>query len=154
MHEASLMKNLMGKLEQLAREHGAGRVTRVSVKLGALSHFSPDHFREQRLPMDIRDGEIQLRGVIGLPELANPTAKYQFFYLNGRSIRDRHWPGVEGAARQPGGCPRPRTSRDAPPVQRFAWYATAAPRPAPRSARRMTGASRRLLPVRAPGRAR
>ncbi len=46
MHEASLMKNLMGKVEQLAREHGAGRVTRVSVKLGALSHFSPDHFRE------------------------------------------------------------------------------------------------------------
>jgi hydrogenase nickel incorporation protein HypA/HybF len=46
VHEASLMKNLMGKVEQLAREHGAGRVTRVSVKLGALSHFSPDHFRE------------------------------------------------------------------------------------------------------------
>ena len=46
MHEASLMKNLMGKVEQLDREHGAGRVTRLSVKLGALSHFSPDHFRE------------------------------------------------------------------------------------------------------------
>jgi hydrogenase nickel incorporation protein HypA/HybF len=40
------MKNLMGKVEQLAREQGAGRVTRLSVKLGALSHFSPDHFRE------------------------------------------------------------------------------------------------------------
>lgn len=46
MHEASLMRNLMGKVEQLAREHGAGRVTRLQVKLGALSHFSPDHFRE------------------------------------------------------------------------------------------------------------
>ena len=46
MHEASLMKNLMGKVEQLALEHGAGRVTRIGVKLGALSHFSPDHFRE------------------------------------------------------------------------------------------------------------
>jgi hydrogenase nickel incorporation protein HypA/HybF len=46
VHEASLMKNLMGKVEQLAQEHGAGRVTRISVKLGALSHFSPDHFRE------------------------------------------------------------------------------------------------------------
>jgi hydrogenase nickel incorporation protein HypA/HybF len=46
VHEASLMKNLMGKVEQLAREHGAGRVTRLKVKLGALSHFSPDHFRE------------------------------------------------------------------------------------------------------------
>jgi hydrogenase nickel incorporation protein HypA/HybF len=46
VHEASLMKNLMGKVEQLAREHGATRVTRLGVKLGALSHFSPDHFRE------------------------------------------------------------------------------------------------------------
>jgi hydrogenase nickel incorporation protein HypA/HybF len=40
------MKNLMGKVERLAREHGAGRVTCLRVKLGALSHFSPDHFRE------------------------------------------------------------------------------------------------------------
>jgi hydrogenase nickel incorporation protein HypA/HybF len=46
VHEASLMKNLMAKVEDLAREHGAGRVTRIGVKLGALSHFSPDHFRE------------------------------------------------------------------------------------------------------------
>jgi DNA mismatch repair protein MutL len=49
----------------------------------------PDHFREQRLPIDVRDAEIRIGGVIGLPELANPTAKYQFMYLNGRAIRDR-----------------------------------------------------------------
>ena len=46
MHEASLMKNLMGKIERLAREHNASRVTRLGIQLGALSHFSPDHFRE------------------------------------------------------------------------------------------------------------
>jgi len=46
VHEASLMKNLMGKVENLAREHGADRITRIRVRLGALSHFSPDHFRE------------------------------------------------------------------------------------------------------------
>ena len=46
MHEASLMKDLMGKVERLARESGARRITRLGVKLGALSHFSPDHFRE------------------------------------------------------------------------------------------------------------
>jgi hydrogenase nickel incorporation protein HypA/HybF len=40
------MKSLMGRVEALAREHGAARVTRLGVKLGALSHFSPDHFRE------------------------------------------------------------------------------------------------------------
>jgi len=49
----------------------------------------PDHFREQRLPLDLRDAEIRIAGLIGLPELANPTAKYQFMYLNGRAIRDR-----------------------------------------------------------------
>ncbi len=49
----------------------------------------PDEFRDQRLPLDLRDAEIRLTGLIGLPELANPTAKHQYFYLNGRHIRDR-----------------------------------------------------------------
>ena len=49
----------------------------------------PAQFREQRLPIDIRDAEIRAAGLIGLPELASPTAKYQYFYLNGRHIRDR-----------------------------------------------------------------
>lgn len=49
----------------------------------------PAEFREQRLPLEVRDAEIRLRGVIGLPELARPTAKYQQFYLNGRAIRDK-----------------------------------------------------------------
>jgi hydrogenase nickel incorporation protein HypA/HybF len=40
------MKTLMRRVEDLAREHGARRITRIAVKLGALSHFSPDHFRE------------------------------------------------------------------------------------------------------------
>lgn len=46
MHEMSLMKDLVRKAERLARENGARRVTRLRVQLGALSHFSPDHFRE------------------------------------------------------------------------------------------------------------
>jgi DNA mismatch repair protein MutL len=49
----------------------------------------PNEFHDQRLPMDVRDAELKLRGIIGLPELARPTAKYQYFYLNGRMIRDR-----------------------------------------------------------------
>src|SRR5207248_2512106 len=49
----------------------------------------PDDFRELRLPLDFRDAEIRLRGLIGLPELARPTGKYQFLYLNGRHIRDK-----------------------------------------------------------------
>lgn len=49
----------------------------------------PDEFREQRLAVDVRDAELRLRGIIGLPELARPTAKHQYFYLNGRFIRDK-----------------------------------------------------------------
>ena len=49
----------------------------------------PDEFREQRLPLDARDAELRISGLIGLPELARPTARYQYVYLNGRVIRDR-----------------------------------------------------------------
>jgi len=49
----------------------------------------PSDFHEQRLPIDSGDAEIRLRGVIGLPELARPTAKYQHFFLNNRPIRDK-----------------------------------------------------------------
>jgi DNA mismatch repair protein MutL len=49
----------------------------------------PDDFREQRLPLETRDAEIKIAGIIGLPELANPTQKYQHLYVNGRPIRDK-----------------------------------------------------------------
>jgi hydrogenase nickel incorporation protein HypA/HybF len=40
------MDRLMGAIEAAARAEGAARVTRIRVRLGALSHFTPDHFRE------------------------------------------------------------------------------------------------------------
>jgi hydrogenase nickel incorporation protein HypA/HybF len=40
------MRGLMTKLEILAVEQHATRVKRVRVWLGALSHFSAEHFRE------------------------------------------------------------------------------------------------------------
>lgn len=46
MHEHALMNDLMRKIEAEAVASGGGRVTRISVKLGALSHFTPEHFRE------------------------------------------------------------------------------------------------------------
>jgi hydrogenase nickel incorporation protein HypA/HybF len=46
MHERALMRDVMSRIEELARVEGASRVTRVDVQLGALSHFTPDHFRE------------------------------------------------------------------------------------------------------------
>jgi len=46
VHERALMTDLMREIEAVAAADGATRVTRVSVRLGALSHFTPEHFRE------------------------------------------------------------------------------------------------------------
>ena len=46
MHEASLIRNLMRKIDALAKAERADRVTTVRIWLGALSHMSADHFRE------------------------------------------------------------------------------------------------------------
>ncbi len=46
MHEASMMRGLMRKIEQVAEEQKATRITAVEVWLGALSHMSDGHFRE------------------------------------------------------------------------------------------------------------
>jgi hydrogenase nickel incorporation protein HypA/HybF len=40
------MDDLMRTIELQARADDARRVTRIRVRLGALSHFSPAHFRE------------------------------------------------------------------------------------------------------------
>ena len=46
MHERKLMDDLMREIEHQARDARADRVTRVRVRLGALSHFTEEHFRE------------------------------------------------------------------------------------------------------------
>jgi hydrogenase nickel incorporation protein HypA/HybF len=46
MHERALMRDLVGRIDELAETEDATAVTRISVRLGALSHFTPDHFRE------------------------------------------------------------------------------------------------------------
>jgi hydrogenase nickel incorporation protein HypA/HybF len=46
VHEKALMRDVMREIEERAGVEGAARVTRVRVRLGALSHFTPGHFRE------------------------------------------------------------------------------------------------------------
>jgi hydrogenase nickel incorporation protein HypA/HybF len=46
MHEASLMANLMRRIDDIAKAERARRVASVSVWLGALSHMSVEHFTE------------------------------------------------------------------------------------------------------------
>ena len=46
MHEKSLMDDLMKKILLLAEREQAAKVTKIRVKLGALSHMSKEHFQE------------------------------------------------------------------------------------------------------------
>jgi hydrogenase nickel incorporation protein HypA/HybF len=46
VHERALMQDLMREIEDVAHADGATRVTKVEVRLGALSHFTPEHFLE------------------------------------------------------------------------------------------------------------
>jgi len=46
VHERALMTDVMRRIEEVADAQGAGRVVGVGVRLGALSHFTPEHFRE------------------------------------------------------------------------------------------------------------
>lgn len=46
MHERALMDDLVRKVLAVAEAESATSVTRIRVRLGALSHFTPEHFRE------------------------------------------------------------------------------------------------------------
>jgi hydrogenase nickel incorporation protein HypA/HybF len=46
MHEQALMRDLIRRVVGVAESEGASEVTRVSVRLGALSHFTPEHFEQ------------------------------------------------------------------------------------------------------------
>jgi hydrogenase nickel incorporation protein HypA/HybF len=46
VHEKALMDDLMRKILRAAQAEGGTRVTRIRVRLGALSHFTEAHFRQ------------------------------------------------------------------------------------------------------------
>ncbi len=46
MHEASLINALIEKIQTIATDTNAQKITKVSVWLGALSHMSEAHFKE------------------------------------------------------------------------------------------------------------
>jgi hydrogenase nickel incorporation protein HypA/HybF len=46
MHEQGLFNDMMHKVREVADSQQADRVTRITVRLGALANISPDHFRE------------------------------------------------------------------------------------------------------------
>jgi hydrogenase nickel incorporation protein HypA/HybF len=46
MHEAHLIQDLIRKILKISEENGGKKIIGVKVKLGALSHMSPEHFQE------------------------------------------------------------------------------------------------------------
>ena len=46
MHETALVRDVVHRMEDLARSAGAPRVAAAKIWLGALSHMSAEHFRE------------------------------------------------------------------------------------------------------------
>ncbi len=46
MHETGIVRDLVRRVETAAKDAGATRVSGVEIRLGALSQFSPTHFRE------------------------------------------------------------------------------------------------------------
>jgi hydrogenase nickel incorporation protein HypA/HybF len=46
MHEQAQIEDLVAKVISVAEENEAKRVVRIKVWLGALSHFTPEHFVE------------------------------------------------------------------------------------------------------------
>jgi hydrogenase nickel incorporation protein HypA/HybF len=46
MHETALVRDVVRRIDDLARATNARRVTGAKIWLGALSHLSSEHFRE------------------------------------------------------------------------------------------------------------
>jgi hydrogenase nickel incorporation protein HypA/HybF len=46
MHEKAVMDDLIREIGERAAAEGAVQVTAIRVRLGALSHFTPEHFQE------------------------------------------------------------------------------------------------------------
>jgi hydrogenase nickel incorporation protein HypA/HybF len=46
MHEQATIRDLVITVLKVAEENDAKRVVRIKVRLGALSHFTPEHFVE------------------------------------------------------------------------------------------------------------
>ena len=74
MHEHSLMNNLMSKILSLAEKENAVQITKISVKLGALSHMSPEHFREH---FDIAAKALKTLGVTKVRLITNNPDKVE-----------------------------------------------------------------------------
>jgi hydrogenase nickel incorporation protein HypA/HybF len=73
VHGQALMNDLMSKIEAEVRSEGGRHVTRIRVRLGALSHFSEYHFREHFV--DASRGTVAEGAAVEVELAADPTEK-------------------------------------------------------------------------------
>ena len=75
MHEHSLMKDLMNAIERIGREQNARKVLGVRIRLGALSHISPDHLSEHFVQAAAGTmAEGARLDIIEIPDTSDPNA--------------------------------------------------------------------------------
>jgi len=71
MHERALLDDLMRKILEVSAANGGARVTGVRVWLGALSHFTAEHFVEHFV--DAAAGTVAEDAIVEATLDADPT---------------------------------------------------------------------------------
>ncbi len=72
MHETGLMNGLMKQIAEVAREHGATKVTAVRLALGALAPITDAHLREH---FDLAaQGTVAEGAALEIERMEDPTA--------------------------------------------------------------------------------
>lgn len=73
MHEATLIRALVQQVTELAQERGPGRVRRIVIRVGALSHGQPEHlvwhFDHQRPGTIMEEATLEVMATDELAEV-------------------------------------------------------------------------------------
>ncbi len=71
MHEQGLFNDMIHKVTQVVNLHHASRATRITIRLGALSNISADHFLEHF--NEARAGSVAEEAEIEIHKMEDPS---------------------------------------------------------------------------------